>query len=419
MQLGAIKEKIRNLLIRSQRYTKTDMIYLASGGFWLTAGKVATSLSSLISSIAFANLMRAEVFGVYQYILSVIGLLTLATLPQMNMALIRSVAQGYEGNLGLAMREKMKWGVLGTLGSIGIGIYYLVAENTMLGTAFLVAAPFIPFIETLTTFTDFLQGKKMFDKVTKYRVVNRLIILIAVIGALLFTGNIFAILLAYLLSRTLGSLFLFVRFKINEKTGEEKDLEGIRYGRQLSFVYLVQTVIASLDKILIFHFLGPVQLSTYYFAIAPEGQLKNLFLTADTLAFVKFSKKDNEELKKSLPKKILQAVVLVVLPAVLLYILLAPALFKMIFPRYIEAIPYSQVYMLSILFTIPKTLFSSAIESQMKKGVLYPLKIIGSALRIIALFIGLYFFGLWGIIIGLPITYLIVAILHYAGFKRG
>jgi len=45
-------QKIKNFLYKklrlSEKYTRTDMVYIAKGGFWLTFGQSITSILSLI-----------------------------------------------------------------------------------------------------------------------------------------------------------------------------------------------------------------------------------------------------------------------------------------------------------------------------------------------------------------------------------
>jgi len=58
------------ILRYSERYTQTDMVYFASGGFWLLLGQFISTISAFLLLIAFANFLPKEVFGTYQYILA-------------------------------------------------------------------------------------------------------------------------------------------------------------------------------------------------------------------------------------------------------------------------------------------------------------------------------------------------------------
>ncbi|MGH7174938.1 MAG: hypothetical protein ACREGR_01095, partial [Minisyncoccia bacterium] len=83
----------------SEKYTKTDMVYLAGAGFWSNLNFVIVSVFALLLSIAFANFLPKDVFGLYQYLLSLSALLTAITLASMNFAVSQSVARGFEGDL--------------------------------------------------------------------------------------------------------------------------------------------------------------------------------------------------------------------------------------------------------------------------------------------------------------------------------
>ena len=71
------KEKIIKFLRWTEKYTKTDMVYVAKGSFWLIFGKIATMLLSLVTMFAFARWMPKETFGKYQYIIATINIIAI------------------------------------------------------------------------------------------------------------------------------------------------------------------------------------------------------------------------------------------------------------------------------------------------------------------------------------------------------
>ena len=114
-----------------EKYTRrTDMVYLAKGGSWLSLKTVLTAAMALGLSVAFANLVPQHVFGEYKYVFSIFGLLAIPTLLGMSIAVTKSVAQGYEGTPAAALRVKMKWGVIGSVASVAIALYYYIQGNT-------------------------------------------------------------------------------------------------------------------------------------------------------------------------------------------------------------------------------------------------------------------------------------------------
>ena len=124
----SLHHKIYKLLRRSEKYTKTDMVYLAKGGFWLTINQIISISSAFLLSIALANLLPKEIYGQYKCIISIFSILAISTLPGMDTAVTRSIAQGNEGSFKQALKTKMKWGLLGALVSLCFAIYYLLQQ---------------------------------------------------------------------------------------------------------------------------------------------------------------------------------------------------------------------------------------------------------------------------------------------------
>ena len=63
MSLLPLKQTIFRMLRWSERFTKTDMVYLAKGSFWMMAKQVGVSIISFGLAIAFANLLPQETYG--------------------------------------------------------------------------------------------------------------------------------------------------------------------------------------------------------------------------------------------------------------------------------------------------------------------------------------------------------------------
>src|SRR3989344_764495 len=147
-------------LKRSEKITKTDMIYLAKGHFWLIVGQILSSISAFLLSIAFANLLPKEIYGSYKYVLSIAGVLSVFTLTGMSAAISQAAARGYEGGLIKALKTKIKFGLLGSVGSLGVSLYYYLNAKTELAVAFLIVAAFIPLMDSFALYSAYLHGKK-------------------------------------------------------------------------------------------------------------------------------------------------------------------------------------------------------------------------------------------------------------------
>jgi len=393
-----IKNKAYNFLKWSEKWTKTDMIYLTKGGFWITASQIISAFSFFCLSIAFANFLPKEIYGTYKFVLSILALLAIPTLGSMGTAVMQAVARGYEGSLIPALKTKIKWGVLGGIGSLIFALYYYINNDPTLTCSFLLISVFVPIFSSFKIYGALLQGRKLFKISSKISIINNIVSISILIITVLLTNNIFIILLSYFLPKNIiNAIFLKITLK-KCKPNKKEDPETIPYGKYLSATGIILKIASELDKILLWHFLGAAQLAIYAFAIAPVKQISS-FISGNilSLAAPKLSKNPMQEIKSTLPKKVFKFFLLVI-PIVVLYVLLVPFLYKIAFPQYLESIKYSQFFALTLLF-IPTSLLGSTMIAKMKKREITLIRFLSPSFRIIMLLIFTPLYGIFGVIL--------------------
>jgi len=398
------KQKIIGVLRWSQKYTQTDMVYLAVGGFWLTLWQFFYSLSTLLLSIVFANLLAKETYGSYCYIISIAGILAAPTLFGMNTAVVRAIAKGYEGSLLPALKARLRWGVLGSAASLAIaGYYYFISNNITLAVCFLVVATFISMMDSFTVYQGFWNGKKLFGIQVKYNIIIQVLTVAAIITTLLLTKNLFLIILSYFASYTFFR-FVFLQITLRKiSPGSKADPGAISYGKHLSLMGAVGIIADYLDRIIIWHQLGAVSVAVYFFAVSLPQEIEGILKNIGSLALPKFSKYAKEELKSILPSKVLRLVLSTACLAAI-YILLAPFLYRILFPRYLDSVLYSQVFSFSLVLIAGTQLLSVSLTAQGKKRELYIARSVPSAIEIILFLILIPLFGIWGAIAATLVT---------------
>ncbi len=398
-----MKESFIRFLRYTEKYTKTDMLYLFKGGFWLTFGQIVSSASALITSIAFANLVSPDTFGIYKYILSITSILLISTLSGIDSAITQSVSRGFEGTMNEGMRVKIKWGILGSLLSLITASYYFLQGNNVLSLSLGIVAIFIPFIESFDVYNSLLFGKRKFDTQTKYNVIKKISSFIAIILVILLTKNLYIILFTYFLSSLIPNILFFYITEKKHQSNKVSDPEAMSYGKKLSAIQIIGLVTAELDKIMIFQFIGASELAIYSLAIAPTEQIKGFAKNINSLAIPKFSQKTASEIKNSIKNKIL---VLTLGSSILItgYILIAPLFFRTFFPLYTQSIIYSQILSISIIGAILSSFLYTVLESQKASGEIYKFNTYGNVLGIIILLPLVLYFGMWGAVISRVIT---------------
>lgn len=409
-----MKQKVYKFLRWLEKYTQTDMVYLAKGGFWLITGKIILFICSFGAMVAFARFLPKQDFGTYRYILSIIGVLAIFTLPGIDLALVKAIARGKEGTFFTCFKTKIKWGIIAGVISLAISIYYFFTGNLVLAIAFLIAAIFLPIMDAFFIFNSFWQGKKRFDLQNKFLISIQILTTISLILVIFFTRNIIFILLAYFIAHTFLRAFFFL-MTTRKLKNQEKEKEALPFGKHLSVMTAAGMIGEQFDKILLWQFLGPIPVAIYSFAQLPVVRIRDMLPIA-SLALPKLSQKNLAETKKGLLKKTFKLFFLSI-PLAIAYILLAPFLFKIFFPAYLSSIPYSQALALILVF-IPFTLISSSLIAQARKKELYLINFISPCLKIILLFILLPFFGMWGAVLAILIGQFFNSILLLYLFKK-
>ncbi len=392
-----IKAKLYNFLRWSEKYTKTDMVYLAKGGFWLTLGQFFVSISAFLLAIAYANLLPQEIFGTYKYILSIAGILGALSLTGMGTALIRSVAKGYEGTLQFAFWKNLKWSIFIIIFSILGSIYYFLNDNQTLAISILIAGAFLPILQSSNLYSAFLNGKKEFKAMTLYDIFRTLIPAISIFITIILTKNPITIVFVYFLSQSVTSFLIYKSTIKRYQQNTKKDNDSLNYSKHLSLMNILFTVANQIDKILVFHYLGAVQLAVYSFATAIPDQIKSLLKNIKTIAIPKLSEKNLKENKKIIIEKSIK-LFLVIFIIIVLYIIFAPYIYNIFFNQYKESIFLSQIYAISLL-TMFSLLPISSMYAQKQQKKLYIYNILSSILRILILFLMISLYGLIGAII--------------------
>lgn len=392
-----IKNNLYQLLRRSEKYTKTDMVYLVKNGSWLTMGNGVAMLFAFVLSIAFANVLPREVYGNYKYVISIISILSLFTLSGMSMAVARSSAQGKDGSLDSAIKTEIKWGILGGILAAILAVYYWWQGNYILSSAIAIVSLFIPFFNVYNLYSSILQGKKKFELMVRIHITTQLVNFFLVLPIVFLTQQVWILIIPYLFVNSwLQKAWLyFTKKKIT--LNNIQDPEAVKYGKHLSLLNVLNVGASLIDQVLVFHFLGAVNMAIYNIALAPTEQLKGVFKMLGTLAFPKFAENQHEITAISIYKKMFKFGIGVFIIC-LFYILVAPYLYAILFPAYKESVLYTQILAISLI-AIVNVLPITALQAQMKTEKLYRWNTTVAIFQIVSVFAGVYWFGLMGAVL--------------------
>lgn len=390
------KSRIYRLLRWSEKYTKTDMVYLASVGWWTNLNVVTTSVLALLLSAAFANFLPRNVYGTYQYLLSLFALLSAICLSGMGGAVAQSAARGYDGDLRAGVRAQLRWGVVPMLIGLSGALYYFLYANLEIGLGLTIIAILTPLMGAFSIYGSYLSGRREFKRAFLYGSAVNLAYYAAIFTAIVFVKNAAFLILVNLGANVLTMYVAYLSTQKKSVTNTQTDPHTIPYGKHLSVMNAFGTVINQLDSVLVYHFLGPVQLAVYSFATMIPERVGGLLGFIGTAAFPKFANRTLTELRGSIISKTLRAAAIGGVAAVA-YAVIAPELFRLIFPKYLDAIPYTQIYALVILF-MASNLVSLALQAKRLKAELYLVSFINPIMLIALQVPFLLFYGIWGML---------------------
>ncbi|MBU2220861.1 hypothetical protein KKD81_02910 [Patescibacteria group bacterium] len=415
--MPSLRVRLTSLLRSTERYTKTDMVYLFQGGFWLMISQFVAMAASLLLAIAFGNLATPDTYGNYKYVLSLWGLCSAFSLTGVGTAITQSTALGYEGSFRHGVSLNLKW----SLGSVFIALataayYFFIEQNLFVATSLCIVALFSPFLSSFSLFDPFLIGKKEFKRHGIYLSLNGLIPVLVLIGTLFITDRAIVLVSVFFLSNFIADLITYL-FALRHAKNDQRDEGMFKYSKHLSLMGIVGALADKIDSIATFVLLGPINLAIYTFATAIPEQIKQVIKFVAPLSLARFAERSLPEIRQTIWRRILLLGIAVAV-GITAYIVAAPLIFKVLFPLYTESIVFSQWYALSIVVTVITAPLTSVLQAHKKTRELYILSYVSSLSLIILLPIGTYLYGIAGAIGSQIIYRLITATVVLVEFNR-
>ncbi len=393
-----MKNYFYNFLRKSERYFKTDMIYAAISGFWMSLGQGLSIATVLVSAVVFGYFLPKDVYGNYKFILSVVSILGSLSLAGMGTAVIQSVAAGKEGVLRDAVRTSLRWGIIPLAVALGLAGYYFYLGNMQLAISMAIAGVATPLINAYGLSNSLFAGRKDFKRSTLYAIFSQIITTGLLVLTAIFIHDAVTLVAVNFISAALIAVFLYAYVLKTFSPNNVTDGEMIAYGKHVSYMNFFGTLANQLDKVLVFHWMGAVELAIYSFAIAIPEQLKGSYKNLFNIALPKMSSADPRLLRASVLDKFYRLTAITI-AGVAAYYFLAPYIYHIFFPKYLDSVWYSQIYMLG-LATVPGiSLFSNYFQVKKDTVTLYKLTIAGNVVTIALTAILIYSFGLAGAVI--------------------
>lgn len=402
----------------AKRY-QVDIAYIIKNEFWVYLGQGIGLITGLATLTAFARLAPTEVYGQFNFVLAILAIVTLVSIPGLNNALLRSVARGNDGDYKAAVKTSFLWSLLGIPVLLGVGSYYYYYSTPIIGICLMMASVFFPLIHAPNLWNGFLQGKRRFDLITKYGGIQSTINAAAIIAILFLNPTHLVLIVVTHLGVTSFLTCLFYRRSQRFIENKAEDNECKKYGYFLTTASIAVYLANNVDKILLGILLGAPQLAIYSIAKGVPDRIRMLLKPVWSPFMPKFSQ-DGVEMREvqRVAKHFILPLVLVTLGGSLLYWFFIDDVMLLLFSsKYMESTIYARMLLLMILASIPGSFLGRFAIAKRKTKAIILRSHIFSFLRLVIMSGFIYQWGIMGAVWALNLNAIINALLSWVGLR--
>ena len=158
-------------------------------------------------------------------------------------------------------------------------------------------------------------------------------------------------------------------------------------------------------------------MAVYTFAFAIPEQIKGSYKNLFNIALPRYVELPPDKLRASIIDKTIR-LTLVSMLIVTAYILISPYLFQILFPKYLDSVFYSQIYILGLIAIPGISLFGTYFQIKKATATLYKLNIISNIATIVLTVILISRWGIFGAVIENGLSWLVMLVINGYYFVR-
>jgi O-antigen/teichoic acid export membrane protein len=324
--------------------SKFNLFYFIKNSPPLFISNLISSGSAFLLAYIFAHYATQEIYGQYQYIFSILGIMALFSLPGVNTAIAQSSARDFDSVLREGTKLRLKSALIGSAALILIASYfYLIRADQNLSMSLVIAAILFPTYYGLNTSLSFLQGKQRF---LSFSVMQSLLLSLPILATIIIV--LLNCEFKYVIMTRLGTTsllnFVFLRFTQARYVKNSRIDKGApSYGKHTSAIGVLGTFHYNLSSLVIGTFLGFKDLAVFSIGDLIRKELQGLIGIYYAQIFPKLAiKSDRGALRVLMQsfKYTIPALALLCLFIMLILPIVIPLLFTM---EYAESVLYAQL----------------------------------------------------------------------------
>ena len=364
-----------------------DAGYFIKGGVAGGIQQVIGLASGLGLAYMFGHFTSRSVFGEYNLILSIIGLVAIVSIPGLNLALLQSAGRGFDSSLWRAVQKRWLWSLIGVPLLLAVAIYYQKQGSDVLPAILVVSAGFFPWLQATQTVSSFFLAKKKFGVSAGFTGWSSIMTLVLVSAAILFSGKLVWILAGYFLGLMIpATAGLVYATKKLVRWGSREDKELLPYGYFLTGVQILPTAASQLANILLAKFLGVETLAVFSVVGKFPGIVQTNFDVLFKPVTAKLAGQSKQEHIRVIKTHLMKFLIMGGVMFGGLWLMLPSLIGWFYGPNYSQAVGYSRLYAVFVLFLPLTWLLGDMVTFQKRKEAIVVLSTILPVVKLAAYF---------------------------------
>lgn len=369
----------------------------ARGALMLGGAQVVYSASAFLLALALTHFLSRDDFGTYRYVIATASAAGAFSLTGYVTAIIREGARGTRA-LRAAIAPIARWSLPAAGALAALAGYYLYMGNGKLGWSFAIAAAALPLTNAWNVALPYLTGRRRYGHTVLVSLANNTLPALGCVVVALVVPGVATVAGAFLILSLIGAFVGYRLARAAEPADDAPEPGTLPYAKHLSVMYVLAIIADQADRLLAFQFVGPAGIAIYTIAIAFPEQAKALGKAGADLLLARFSEAGAAGDEGGGAGRPLALMLLAGAVAAGGYVLLAPWLVGIFFPGYRDAVPYSQVFALSLPAVLATFVPQGWLQAHRRTRSLYQLGVGTSAFQIVAMAAGTLWGGLWGLV---------------------
>jgi len=364
---------------------------------------------SLLTTYFLANILTIEKYGQYQFILSVVSMVSIFSLIEFANTLMQSVARGYSGSFRKMLPYPIISSLIGSIILVVCAYWYGIKENNFhIFLCFSISSLLLPLTHGLRIWVGFKIGKEKFLDYSKVELITLACTNIGIIGSVLFAPDTYvgAVIFVMFIPALVNLIMVARLLKLIPKDDIIED-GVIGHGIQSSFHMAFSRVSNHADKVLLFMFVDAMSVALLVAADRVSDLLRSAVQDLATALAPSFAKTESYTRKIDNFFKVLCLIVGFFM--VLFSFTVLPHLLTMIYgDKYEPAVRYAQILIVALSVSNLASFQFRYIRSKLDTKNVRNIMIITSLSRITMSCIFIPVLGLYGAILSTVLYHLIL-----------